>query len=104
VKQVVILRLERERQRLSSLRERLELQHPTLVLQRLRRDLQHRLALLQALSPQHLLERGFALVRTSTGELVRSAQQVTPGDALSIQLAEGQLEVEVKQSHPQQAG
>jgi exodeoxyribonuclease VII large subunit len=104
VKQVVILRLERERQRLSSLRERLELQHPNLVLQRLRRDLQHRLALLQALSPQHLLQRGFALVRTSTGELVRSAQQVTPGDALSIQLAEGQLEVEVKQRHPQQAG
>ena len=104
VKQMVMLRLERERQRLSSLRERLELQHPTLVLQRLRRDLQHRLALLQALSPQHLLPRGFALVRTSTGELVRSAQQVTPGDALSIQLAEGQLEVEVKQHHPQQAG
>ena len=104
VKQMVMLRLERERQRLSSLRERLELQHPTLVLQRLRRDLQHRLALLQALSPQHLLQRGFALVRTSTGELVRSAQQVTPGDALSIQLAEGQLEVEVKQRHPQQAG
>jgi exodeoxyribonuclease VII large subunit len=104
VKQMVMLRLERERQRLSSLRERLELQHPTLVLQRLRRDLQHRLALLQALSPQHLLQRGFALVRTSTGELVRSAQQVTPGDALSIQLAEGQLEVEVKQHHPQQAG
>jgi exodeoxyribonuclease VII large subunit len=104
VKQMVMLRLERERQRLSSLRERLELQHPTLVLQRLRRDLQHRLALLQALSPQHLLQRGFALVRTSTGELVRSAQQVTPGDALSIQLAEGQLEVEVKQHHPQLAG
>jgi exodeoxyribonuclease VII large subunit len=104
VKQMVMLRLERERQRLSSLRERLELQHPTLVLQQLRRDLQHRLALLQALSPQHLLQRGFALVRTSTGELVRSAQQVTPGDALSIQLAEGQLEVEVKQHHPQQAG
>ena len=104
VKQVVILRLERERQRLSSLRERLDLQHPTLVLQRLRHDLQHRLALLQALSPEHLLQRGFALVRTATGELVRSAQQVTPGDALSIQLAEGQLEVEVKQHHPQQAG
>ena len=104
VKQVVIMRLERERQRLSSLRERLDLQHPTLVLQRLRHDLQHRLALLQALSPEHLLQRGFALVRTATGELVRSAQQVTPGDALSIQLAEGQLEVEVKQHHPQQAG
>lgn len=104
VKQVVILRLERERQRLSSLRERLDLQHPTLVLQRLRHDLQHRLALLQALSPEHLLQRGFALVRTATGELVRSAQQVTPGNALSIQLADGQLEVEVKHSHPQEAG
>jgi exodeoxyribonuclease VII large subunit len=104
VKQVVILRLERERQRLSSLRERLDLQHPTLLLQRLRHDLQHRLALLQALSPEHLLQRGFALVRTATGELVRSAQQVTPGNALSIQLADGQLEVEVKHSHPQEAG
>jgi len=104
VKQLVILRLERERQRLSSLRERLDLQHPSLVLQRLRRDLQHRLALLQALSPEHLLQRGFSLVRTSTGELVRSAQQVKPGDALSIQLADGQLAVDVKHSHPQQAG
>ena len=104
VKQLVILRLERERQRLSSLRERLDLQHPSLVLQRLRRDLQHRLALLQALSPEHLLQRGFSLVRTSTGELVRSAQQVKPGDALSIQLADGQLAVDVMHSHPQQAG
>ncbi len=100
VKQLVFMRLERERQRLSSLRERLDLQHPTLVLQRLRRDLQHRVALLQALSPEHVLQRGFALVRTTTGELVRSAQQVTPGNALSIQLADGQLEVEVKHSHP----
>jgi exodeoxyribonuclease VII large subunit len=104
VKQLVILRLERERQRLNSMRERLELQHPTLVLQRLRRDLQHRLALLQALSPEQLLQRGFALVRTSTGDLVRSAQQVVPGNTLSIQLADGQIEAEVTQSHSQQAG
>lgn len=44
---------------------------------------------LRALSPQGTLERGFAIVRTSTGDVVRQADQVTQGQALRIRVADG---------------
>jgi len=51
----------------------------------------HRLASqLQALSPQRTLDRGYALVHTAEG-LVRDPAQVTPGAALRIRVARGEL-------------
>jgi exodeoxyribonuclease VII large subunit len=43
----------------------------------------------EALSPQRVLERGYALVRTADGAMVRDPAQVGPGDEIEIQVAGG---------------
>ena len=48
-------------------------------------------ARLSAASPQQALERGFALVRTTDGRLARHASDLSPGDRLSISLADGRV-------------
>jgi len=44
---------------------------------------------LRALSPAATLERGYAIARTATGTVVRSAGEVSRGDALRITVADG---------------
>jgi exodeoxyribonuclease VII large subunit len=61
------------------------------------------LALLQALSPHHLLERGFALVRDGQGNLVRSITGVGEGERITVELGDGSIEAEVRQRQPLQA-
>jgi exodeoxyribonuclease VII large subunit len=46
-------------------------------------------ARLHSLSPLAVLERGYALVLTATGGVVRSALQVVPGDKLVTRLSDG---------------
>ena len=46
------------------------------------------------------LERGFALVRQASGQVVRDASDVTPGDPLQVRLARGEMEVRVESSSP----
>ena len=47
--------------------------------------------MLDALSPQRVLERGYAVVRTPSGVVVRRAGQVSAGDDIRVQLAAGAL-------------
>jgi exodeoxyribonuclease VII large subunit len=49
---------------------------------------------LATLDPQAVLQRGYAVVRAQSG-IVRSASEVMPGQTLSIQLGQGQIEVTV---------
>ena len=46
---------------------------------------------LAAASPSHALKRGFALVRTENGKLLRRAQDAPAGTRLRISLSEGEL-------------
>ncbi len=46
----------------------------------------------RALSPHRVLSRGYALVQTSAGSLVRSVGDVTAGDSLHVRLADGQVD------------
>lgn len=55
------------------------------------RDLDHTLARVVALSPQATLQRGYAVVQTSAGDVVRDAGQVTSGADLRLRLAVGEL-------------
>lgn len=57
-------------------------------------------AQLAAASPQHALDRGFALVRTPGGKLARNAAELSPGDELSIRLAQGQIAATVNNISP----
>lgn len=97
LKQSLRHRLQAEQLRLDANRERLTQLHPRELLERVRQGLDLRLELLQALSPQRLLERGFALVHRSDGQLLRSIQQVNPGDALQVVLVDGRIESVVQQ-------
>ena len=97
LKQSLRHRLQAERLRLDANRERLKQLHPRELLEQVRQRLEQRLELLQALSPQRLLERGFALVHRSDGQLLRSVQQVTPGDALQVVLVDGRIDSVVQQ-------
>ena len=58
-----------------------------------------RLAVLQAglaaVSPIATLARGYAIVRTADGRLVRSVQQVDSGDPIQIQVSDGEFEAGV---------
>jgi exodeoxyribonuclease VII large subunit len=89
-------RLQRERLRLESDRSRLLQLHPRQLLASTRQQLQQRIELLQALSPQRLLERGFSLVHQADGQLVRSVRQVQSGDALQLMVADGRIDTIVQ--------
>jgi exodeoxyribonuclease VII large subunit len=56
---------------------------------------QNRQQLLQALGPQFILNRGYAIVRKQ-GRAVRSTSEVAPGDTLDVQLSNGTLQVEAR--------
>jgi len=52
-------------------------------------------AKLDALSPLKVLTRGYAMVRTDEGNVVRSIKQVQPGDPIQILLGDGSATAEV---------
>jgi len=51
---------------------------------------------LNALSPLAVLERGYAIVSKSSGELVRSIHQVEPGEDLGVRVGDGSFSVQVQ--------
>ena len=90
-------RLERAAQRQSALSARLR-SAPGLLLERRRASLDHLGARLQGLSPLATLARGYAIVRSS-GNALREAAGVTPGDLLEVELASGSLGARVEDVH-----
>lgn len=48
-------------------------------------------ASLRALSPAATLERGYAIARTASGTIIRSADEVSTGDSLRIRVADGEF-------------
>ena len=57
-------------------------------------------AQVEALSPNRVLARGFSIVTTSEGAVVRSSAQVRTGDLLTVTLAAGTVMVEARSSSP----
>jgi exodeoxyribonuclease VII large subunit len=79
--------LDRERQALTSSRERLR-RAPLLALERRWAVLDKTAARLRALSPHATLERGYAIVR-ARGDIVRAAGTLTVGDRVDVELGRG---------------
>jgi exodeoxyribonuclease VII large subunit len=88
----------RRHQRLAELHLRLARARPNLDLRRTR--LERAAAGLAALNPQAALARGYALVRTPDGQLVRSHHQLAAGMALNLRFAEGGAEALVSKIIP----
>ncbi len=53
---------------------------------------------LELVSPQAVLARGYAILQTEQGRVVRSASEVSPGDRLDATLAQGRIGVRVEGS------
>jgi exodeoxyribonuclease VII large subunit len=104
LRQTLIHRLQREHLRLESDQARLVQLHPRVLLAGARTQLEQRRELLQALSPQRLLERGFALVHHGDGQLVRSVRQVQAGDALQLRVADGRISTVVQNTDQDRHG
>lgn len=104
LRQTLIHRLQRERLRLDADQARLVQLHPRVLLAGARTQLEQRRELLQALSPQRLLERGFALVHHGDGQLVRSVRQVQAGDALQLRVADGRISTVVQNTDQDRHG
>jgi len=107
-------------ERLSALASRIERQNPTVKLVVARRRLEsaeqcmeqlagttisarktvleHLSARLQALSPLAVLNRGYALVYGPDGTLLRSSDDVKPGDTVRARLAAGSLDAKVTET------
>lgn len=86
------------RQCLGDLRLRLSRTQPNL--ERRRTHLERLAASLGALNPRAALARGYALVRTPDGQLVRSHRQLASGLALNLHFAEGGAEAIVSRIIP----
>ena len=97
LQQLIQLRLQGERQRLTRDRERLAGVNPFALLNSRRQALGHAQQLLQALSPAHQLKRGFCLLRDDKGVVVRSVQQLEKGGEVIAQLTDGQASAVVRE-------
>ena len=60
-------------------------------------------ARLHSLSPLAVLDRGYALVLSAEGSLIRSTAQLTPGDRLTTRLADGAFTSHVEATAPKKA-
>ena len=96
LQQLLSLKLQALFESLRRQRERLERLHPATWIAQQRLSLQHQRQLLAALSPDHLLRRGFALVRRKGGPVVHSIQEVVPLELLRIELADGTIEARIE--------
>ena len=58
-------------------------------------------ALLEAVSPQHILERGFSVVKNTRGQVIRNADTLKQGQKLHITFADGETDVRVTKEQAQ---
>ncbi len=96
-------RIRKERERLADRGKALEFQQPLKQIQLQRIRLNQKNQLLEALSPELWLMRGFAIVRNNQGKTLRSVDEVSVEDSLNIQLSDGQLDATTEAIHPQRA-
>ncbi|MCS4533052.1 exodeoxyribonuclease VII large subunit [Neisseria montereyensis] len=66
-----------------------------------RQRLEKQAVLLEAVSPQHILERGFSVVKNSRGQVIRNAHVLKQGQKLHITFADGEADVRVTSEHKQ---
>ena len=91
-RRLVADRVQIERSRLADLRRRPVLASPVTALVDRKVELLHQLVgRVRALSPQATLDRGYAVVQTSDGSVIRVESEALPGAELVIRVASGQF-------------
>ena len=97
LKDALLGRILRERQRLQDRTVALQQQSPLEKIRRLRQELAQKHQLLKALSPERWLKRGLALISNEAGESISGLESVKIGDQLNIRMSDGSLEARVDQ-------
>ena len=82
--------LQRLQQKLQTQQQRLP-QVMQRVLKDKRTQQQQLMQSLNLVSPLNTLERGYAIVRTENGDVVRSEKQVAVGESIEVRLADGNI-------------
>lgn len=75
--------------------ERLQKAFQAIVIHK-QKDFHSLLTTLEALSPLKIMERGYSLVYTEKGKLIKSVTNVKKSDSIQIKLSDGHLDCEVK--------
>ncbi len=91
------LKMARFHARLAAVRDALAAR-ARLAAARRRAALESATARLASLSPLHVLERGYALVRNEAGALVKTPADAPPGSAIRVRLSQGSLSAKVSRS------
>jgi len=104
LQRTLALRIASARHRLATRQEQLRMLHPGRLLGQRREWLVQQRQLLQALSPHHLLARGFSLLRDTDGRLLRSVAQLRPGAGVIAELADGRVVMQVQGIEPDGPG
>ncbi len=89
------VRKERDAERVLRTREHIRLLRGGVLEHRLLR-FQRISSNLELLSPLGVLARGFSVVRTERGNIVKRSRQVKPGEDVSVRLHEGELSCQIK--------
>jgi exodeoxyribonuclease VII large subunit len=100
-RQSPLWQVRQDRQYLDGLSQRLQL-HINHDLQNRRSTLIYFGERLTGLDPVHILRRGYALVKDSTGSLITSTKQVKLGQDIAVQLVDGSLDAQVQQVHSEE--
>ena len=67
----------------------------SLVIERHQAQLAQLTGSLRGLSPQNTLDRGYAIARKATGQVISRVDQVSSGDALRLRVADGEIDTHV---------
>ena len=97
LKDALLGRILRERQRLQDRGVALQQQSPLEKIRRQRQALAQKQQLLKALSPERWLKRGLALISNNAGDPVSDLESVKIGDQLNIRMRDGSLEARIDQ-------
>lgn len=85
-----------EQQYISRVREQL-LEAVENVLKHAKEQNTRRSQLLAVLSPEAALKRGYAIIRSEQGDVLKSGKSISTGDKVRIQLADAQIRAEVRE-------
>lgn len=101
--QQLLWRLRVSRTQLSQQFSQLDTLHPRRLLALRQEQLKRWQRLLDVLSPQHWLERGFVLLRNGRGVLVTRSTQLEAGERVTLELADGMLKAQITGAIPRDA-
>ena len=90
--------LERMSSNLMNLKQQLNTMTHQKIMDR-RSDVEHLTNILIKLNPDNILQRGYSLVKTTDGDLVKTSRDVVVNEIVSVLLSKGELTAQITETH-----